>query len=328
MADKSPDYDSPWKEILEGFFPEFISFWFPEADRDIDWKRGYQFLDKELGQIAHDAEVGRKYVDKLVRVWQQEGEEEWVMIHVEVQTGPEKEFAERMYIYNNRIYDKYRRRVASIAILADDTKSWRPNRFAYELWNCRVSLEFPVVKLMDWKERIEEIQQSGNVFGIVTAAHLRTRETRNNATGRYRWKVHIMQSLYDVGFSEAQIRKLFRFIDWIMMLPNDMNQQFYETMETFEESGSRPFITSWERLGLERGMKKGMEQELQHIQELILDSLQIRFGAIDPDIETALTHINTVEELRIVHRLSLTATTIEEFVTALQNREKSQQPDA
>jgi Domain of unknown function (DUF4351) len=29
--------DTPWKQILEGYFPQFMAFFFPEAYRSIDW---------------------------------------------------------------------------------------------------------------------------------------------------------------------------------------------------------------------------------------------------------------------------------------------------
>jgi hypothetical protein len=32
-------------------------------------RRGYNFLDKELMQIAKDAEIGRCRADKLIQVW-------------------------------------------------------------------------------------------------------------------------------------------------------------------------------------------------------------------------------------------------------------------
>jgi hypothetical protein len=44
------DFDSPWKEALEHYFPQFMAFFFPHAHGDIDWARGYEFLDKELQQ--------------------------------------------------------------------------------------------------------------------------------------------------------------------------------------------------------------------------------------------------------------------------------------
>jgi len=44
----SDDYDSPWKNILESYFEEFMQFFFPDAAKDIDWSPGYEFWDKEL----------------------------------------------------------------------------------------------------------------------------------------------------------------------------------------------------------------------------------------------------------------------------------------
>ena len=85
MSELAAGYDSPWKQALELFFPDFMTFFFPAAHGDIDWRRGYQFLDKELQQVARDAELGRRYADTLAHVWRQGGEETWVLVHVEVQ---------------------------------------------------------------------------------------------------------------------------------------------------------------------------------------------------------------------------------------------------
>ena len=79
------DYDSPWKEALERYLPAFLELFFPEAYREICWGAGYEFLDKELQQVVRDAELGRRLADKLVKVWRNNGEEVWVLIHIEVQ---------------------------------------------------------------------------------------------------------------------------------------------------------------------------------------------------------------------------------------------------
>ena len=46
------DYDSPWKEGLELYFKEFMEFFFLKIAFEIDWDRGYEFLDKELQSIV------------------------------------------------------------------------------------------------------------------------------------------------------------------------------------------------------------------------------------------------------------------------------------
>ncbi|MHC5935435.1 hypothetical protein [Nostoc sp.] len=32
------DFDSPWKEILEAYFPQAMHFFFPETSALIDWE--------------------------------------------------------------------------------------------------------------------------------------------------------------------------------------------------------------------------------------------------------------------------------------------------
>ncbi|NET56118.1 MAG: hypothetical protein F6K47_08070 [Symploca sp. SIO2E6] len=94
------EYDSPWKEALESYFPEFMAFFFHKIHTQIDWQRQWEFLDKELQQVVRDAEVGRRFVDKLVKVWRRNGQQTWVLLHVEVQGSKESVFPNRMYVYH------------------------------------------------------------------------------------------------------------------------------------------------------------------------------------------------------------------------------------
>ncbi len=68
------DYDTPWKIAIERHFPAFMAFYFPEAHAQIDWRVPHEFLDKELQAITKDALVGKRHVDKLVRVRRLSGE--------------------------------------------------------------------------------------------------------------------------------------------------------------------------------------------------------------------------------------------------------------
>jgi hypothetical protein len=85
MTELRDQFDSPWKEILEVYFEDFMLFFFPQIHAEIDWSRGYDFLDQELAQVVRDAELGRRLADKLVKVWKLSGEETWVLVHIEIQ---------------------------------------------------------------------------------------------------------------------------------------------------------------------------------------------------------------------------------------------------
>jgi hypothetical protein len=139
----SDDFDSPWKEILEGYFPDFMAFFFPEAAAEIDWSRRFEPLDKEMAQVVQDAELGRRYADKLLKVYLLDGQEEWLLVHIEVQGRREADFAQRMFVYAYRLYDRYRRDIASLAVLADTAPSWCPCRFGIGRWGSQLEIRFP-----------------------------------------------------------------------------------------------------------------------------------------------------------------------------------------
>ena len=48
IMDRSTDHDSPWKIALDGYFREFLELLFPTIPPEIDWRKGYTSLDKEL----------------------------------------------------------------------------------------------------------------------------------------------------------------------------------------------------------------------------------------------------------------------------------------
>jgi hypothetical protein len=75
MTEFRDDYDLPWKDVLESHFEDFMAFFFPQIHAEIDWSRGYEFLDQELSQVVRDAELGKRLADKLVKVWTKSGDE-------------------------------------------------------------------------------------------------------------------------------------------------------------------------------------------------------------------------------------------------------------
>ncbi len=256
------DYDSPWKEMLNEYFQEFMTFFFPNSSQDIDWTKGYELLDKELRQITREAEIGKRMADQLVKVWTKDGEETWVLIHVEVQAQRQSEFPQRMYVYNYRIYDLYQRPVASFGVLADEHPTWRPSGYYLKLWGTRTLFRFPVVKILDYADKWEMLEASQNPFAIVVQAHLKTLETQKNDTSRSRWKITLTKELYRRGFSKADIVKLYRFIDWLMRLPEDLEQQCFQELLEFEEAQRMPYITTAERIGIKKGVEKGIRRGL------------------------------------------------------------------
>jgi len=200
-------------------------------------------LDKEFNQIAREAEIGKRYADKLVKVWRIEGEELWLLLHVEIQAQPEKKFPERMFTYNFRIFDRFHQPAISLAILCDASRQWRPNRYSYSYPLTQLNFEFGIVKLLDYEDRWQELEASDNPFATVVMAHLKTQQTSQQPQERKTWKLSLIRRLYDLGWQEQDIRNLYRFIDWVMILPKELSAEFWEEFKQIEQERSMSYIT-------------------------------------------------------------------------------------
>lgn len=289
--DVPDDYDSPWKEAIERYFPDFLHFYFPQAHAQIDWRVPPVFLDQELRAVVHDAELGRRFVDKLVRVTRQGGQAEWLYVHIEVQGTAGNDFAERMFVYHYRLYDRYRQPIASLAVLADDRPDWRPECFQYDACGCHLRLRFPVAKLLDWIGSEARLDDGRNPFALVTRAHLCTRATCDDAAARFSAKWHLVEGLYRRGWDRQQVVDLFRIIDWMMRLPPDMETQLQQDLQALEEERKMPYLSTMERMATENGLKQGLQQGLEQgmqqgriagKQQILTRVLVRRFGELPP----------------------------------------------
>ncbi|MFZ3046774.1 MAG: hypothetical protein WA151_12740 [Desulfatirhabdiaceae bacterium] len=108
MTENRQTYDTPWKQIIEFFFPQFMEFFVPGSTEDIDWDVEIKFLDKEFQKITKESATGRRHTDKLVEVTLKNRIKKWILIHIEVQSQKKPDFSERMFVYNYRIYNRYR----------------------------------------------------------------------------------------------------------------------------------------------------------------------------------------------------------------------------
>jgi hypothetical protein len=315
------DYDSPWKEALEGYFPDFLAFFFPAVHAEIAWERGYEFLDTELERVVRDATIGRRYADKLVKVFLRAGQETWLLIHVEIQGYPDPDFAQRMFVYYYRIFDRYAVEVVSLAVLTGEVPARHVAPYRRARWGCELHFQFPVVTVRRWARRWTALEQSVNPFAVVVMAHLKARQVRHGEA-RKRWKMRLMRGLYERGYRREDILALFRFIDWLLVLPAALEQAFWQELRQVEEAHHMPYVTSVERLsrqqGLEQGLQQGLEQgQLLEARAMVLEAVTAHFGAVPDEVATAVHRVESRDTLHALLRQAIACPTLEAFRTAL-----------
>jgi len=280
------DFDSPWKEALEVYFPQFMQLLFPKAYAEIDWLKKHEFLETELQKIVRDADSGRTHTDKLVKVYTLSGVETWVLIHIEIQGKAGKSFNQRMYRYNYRLFDCYpKRKIMSLAVLTNQRNCQDLGCYQHELWGMKLRFDFPVINLQNWRHKFTELEANPNPFSIVILAQLIAHNTHNNQQ-KFNSKFHLIRLLYQRGYEKQDVLELFRFIDWMLLLPKELDLQLTNEITRIEEEEKMAYVTSFERFAIEKGMAKGMARgEVQGEAKTLLKLFKLKFGLVPEWVE-------------------------------------------
>jgi hypothetical protein len=146
--------------------------------------------------------------------------------------------------------------LALLAILTDRNRKWRPEAYQFQYPDTALHFRFGMVKLLDYKSRMAELETSENPFAVVVLAHLQTQGKRPDAPSLKQVKFTLVRQLYERGYPRQDVINLFRFLDWSILLSKPLEAHFWQELRAFEEVQNMPYITSVERLGIEQGRKE------------------------------------------------------------------------
>jgi Domain of unknown function (DUF4351) len=141
-------------------------------------------------------------------------------------------------------------------------------------------------------------------------AHLKMQETGKKLGQRKTSKFGLIRRLYELGWLERDIRNLYRFIDWIMILPEGLEEEFWQEFKRFEREKQMSYITTGERIGYKRGKLEGE-------QLLILRQLQRRVGTLPEEVKERIYTLS-VTQLEALGEALLDFTAIEELLNWLE----------
>lgn len=279
------DFDHPWKHAFAYYLRDFLELCLPHIAQEIHWSKGYQSLEKELIAITRDAEVGHCVVDKLIRVSKKENNAIPLLIHLEVEGSAAYKLPKRMMIYRYRIYDVHHLPIISIAILIDEDPKFRVDQYREECFGTYQEIHYLVVKLLDYQRKRQELEETNNRFAVILLAQLTVLETKKDMNARLNAKLTLMRSLYKKNYKKQDIIQLYILVDWIITLPEELVVEYEQALKQFEEERRMGYITTFERLGIEKGYQQGLTQGLeqglnQGKADLLIRLLQHRFHSI------------------------------------------------
>ena len=299
------DRDGAWKEALRRHLRQFLFILFPDVHKAIDWTQPVVFLDKELRAVARKAKLGKRHADVFVQVTLKNGETQLLFLHVEVQNQRDERLPRRMYGYNYRLEDYVGQEVVSLAILADGDPKWRPDRYVRKTLNNRLEFVFGSRKLLDFESQRAQRLQKADAAGLLILAQLDELKFRRKPAELRQRKFGLIKQLYTAGHSKEDVQAIYELIDWMITLPDLEESRLMAEVEAYEAEQTMPYITSAERIGIEKGIEKGRRKSL-------IQSLEIRFGPLKHEV-TKRVDLLDEEQIDELFPHSIQAKSLAEF---------------
>jgi len=216
---------------------------------------------------------------------------------ITIHTNDTSALASRYYY---RLQDRHPdRQIASFAVLTNQRGGKTIGHYQQSLWHTTCDFKFPVIKLQDWNNNLEQLEQHANPFALVVLAQLIAHRTIHDNLARKASKFQLIRLLYLRGYEKQEVLELFRFIDWILQLPKELELQLVYEIEQLEEQ-TMPYITSIERYATEKGIQIGeargvaLGEALGEAQTL-LKLFKLKFGSVPEWVEQKVNSADKVQ---------------------------------
>jgi hypothetical protein len=141
---------------------------------------------------------------------------------------------------------------------------------------------------------------------MVVMAHLKTKATNSNLSAREQWKWNLARLLYEKGYNRKEIVDLYKVIDLMMALSEDLQLSFDQKLANYQEERKMPLVTNIERRAIEETRKETQKEN-------IIKFVQVRFGDIP---QSLLENINQIDDISLLEQLllsTISVSSLEEF---------------
>ncbi|MGH2391647.1 MAG: cytosolic protein, partial [Chloroflexota bacterium] len=114
---------------------------------------------------------------------------------------------------------------------------------------------------------------------------LAAQATRGDVPGRERAKLGLVRRLYERGYDRDRVLSLFRFIDWLLALPEERERALRQVIMTIQEEQHMPYMTSFERMSRAEWREEWREEGKR---DALLRLIEVRFGEMPEALEARI----------------------------------------
>src|SRR5262249_44650612 len=151
-------------------------------------------------------------------------------------------------------------------------------------------------------EQTPDLENEDNLFCLFIVARCETLATRKDLPRRQQAKLRLLSNLQRRKLDEADGREWYRLIDWLMKLPEEMNQQVHQELYRQHVEEPMKYVSFAERQGIEKGARKSLES--------VLDA---KFGAEGKALIERLAETTDLDRLDSLTRAAAVARSLDDI---------------
>ena len=278
------EYDSLFKQLLRTFFQSFMKLFFPDVEQRVQWG-SIEFLDTEEHSQTGEGQSFHRNADLVVKVRTVGGEEELVLIHVEIEHPWRENFRDRMFEYFTLIRLRHKLPIFPIAVCPErgskpfEIESYTEELFGYELLNFNYfHIGLPGL-------RIDAYWSDDNPVSWAFSSLMDRGD--DDKIQRLETCYH---RIYESDFSDDEKSLLLNFTRTYYQLTPEEAERLRERLDRASNQGVREMEYSY--------FGKIRQEAIQEGRYLmLLDMLQAKFGELPQTITDQVRAIESQEEL-------------------------------
>jgi Putative transposase, YhgA-like len=296
-------FDKLWKSMVTDHFEDFLEMFMPELHQEVDYSVPFLFLEQELKAALIDKNL--KQVDKLVGVQLKSGKQEWVYVHVEFENSHSPNIKERMYDYNARIKEKYKKDITALVIYTGRNAPANPNCYTKTVFGTSIVFTFNAYAIVEQNEAA--LKANPNPFAIIVLANLYVANTYEDYAERLRLKEEIYVLARQRKYPDEKTNRLILFLTELMKLPSQLETQFNEYISKPQKSTDMIYTTQTSRNMVDALAKEAFGQSVTEMDATVTKTILFLFSEVKISVEDISEkigiEIKTVYDVLKKHKL-------------------------
>jgi len=291
-------HDQTFKDVLRGFFHEFLTLFMPAIADGID-ADSITFLDPQTFTDVPEGMV--RTADLVAEARTFDGVPELVLLHTEVQAEQEADLAYRMWEYNALLTLRRRRPAISAVLLPFSGRGGvRKARYVETLFG------EDYIKLEYWRIELpslpaENYTAGASLLGVALAALMRP-----GPGGRAELKIAIVRRLRESDLDEARLFLLVNVVKTYLTL-DEAEQVDYRARLQQEKGGED--VEATELTWADRIAMRTRREDVKQV-------IELKFGRVSPEIAALIDTADTAASMTALLARVVAAETEEQLLPA------------